>query len=55
MSYVAENILEEDSVEKAVGGCYFKGLLKAVTIVNMETHFRSSHLCLKWKSYLSRL
>lgn len=38
MSYVAENILEEDSVKKAVDGCYFKGLLKAAAVANTETH-----------------
>lgn len=38
MSLEIENILKEDLIEKTVDSCYFKGVLKAETVVNIQTH-----------------
>lgn len=37
MSLEIENILKEDPIEKTADSCYFKGVLKAETIVNIQT------------------
>lgn len=36
MSFEVENILKEDPIEKTVGSCNFKKVLKAKTIVKIK-------------------
>lgn len=36
-SFEVENILKEDTTEKRVDSCYFKGVLKAKAAVKIQT------------------
>jgi len=37
MTLEIENILKQDPIGKTVDSCYFKGVLKAETVVNFQT------------------